>query len=125
MDDRFGDVMLSNLRTRGCNLAGVAACTSLETQVDRYDVYNIIVIAASKCQFNAVCHFRIRFLSCGWTGSKAWDMVQVYDNVPGAERQRIEKLEMLDEAELLTQLFQHYCISIAWTGNLFEDIEIT
>lgn len=51
-------------------------------------------------------------------------MVQVYDNVPSAERQRIEKLEMLDEAELLVQLFQHYCISVAWTGDLFQDVEL-
>lgn len=66
-----------------------------------------------------------RFINCGWTGAKAWDMVQVYDSVPVHERQRIEKLEMLDEAELLVQLFQHYCISIAWTGELFQDIELT
>lgn len=68
------------------------------------------------------CH---RFLNCGWHGAKAWDMVQVYQSLPSNEIQRIEKLELLDEAELLTQLFQHYCISIAWTGDLFEDIEIT
>lgn len=35
MNDRFGDIMLNNLRTRGCNLAGVEACTSLETQIHR------------------------------------------------------------------------------------------
>lgn len=52
-------------------------------------------------------------------------MVQVYESISKAERQRIEKLEMLDEGELLTQLFQHYCISIAWTGDLFKDVEIT
>ena len=36
MTDRFGDVMLSNLRSRGCSLAGVEACASLKTQEDRY-----------------------------------------------------------------------------------------
>lgn len=66
-----------------------------------------------------------RFLGCGWKGAKAWDMVQVYQSIPAAERQRIEKLELLDEAELLTQLFQHYCISVAWTGSQFTDVEIT
>lgn len=35
MRDRFGDVMLSNLRSRGCTLAGVEACVSLDTQMDR------------------------------------------------------------------------------------------
>lgn len=52
-------------------------------------------------------------------------MVQIYQSLPSNEIQRIEKLELLDEAELLIQLFQHYCIAIAWTGDLFEDIEIT
>lgn len=35
MNDRFGEVMLSNLRSRGCDLNGVEACQSLDTQVDR------------------------------------------------------------------------------------------
>lgn len=35
MNDRFGDVMLSNLRSRGCSLAGVEACITLDTQVLR------------------------------------------------------------------------------------------
>uniref|UniRef100_A0A7G3A8T4 Leucine carboxyl methyltransferase 1 n=1 Tax=Lutzomyia longipalpis TaxID=7200 RepID=A0A7G3A8T4_LUTLO len=100
MNDRFGEVMLGNLRARGCNLAGVDACTSLETQITR-------------------------FLNCGWHGARAWDMVQVYQSLPNGERQRIERLEMLDEGELLVQLFQHYCITIAWVGELFQDIEIT
>lgn len=69
--------------------------------------------------------FFYRFVTCGWAGAKAWDMVQVYDSIPASERQRIEKLEMLDEAELLVQLFQHYCISIAWTDETFQDIEYT
>lgn len=36
LDDRFGEVMLANLRSRGCDLAGVEACQTLDTQVDRY-----------------------------------------------------------------------------------------
>lgn len=35
MTDRFGDVMLSNLRSRGCTLEGVDACLTLDTQIDR------------------------------------------------------------------------------------------
>lgn len=35
MNDRFGEVMLSNLRSRGCDLQGVDACQTLDTQVDR------------------------------------------------------------------------------------------
>lgn len=52
-------------------------------------------------------------------------MVQVYESIPIAERNRIERLEMLDEGELLTQLFQHYCMVIGWIGDLFQDIEIS
>lgn len=100
MNDRFGEVMLSNLRARGCSLAGVDSCISLDTQISR-------------------------FLECGWNGCKAWDMVQVYQSLSPSERQRIERIEMLDETELLTQLFQHYCLVIAWNGTTFQDIEIT
>uniref|UniRef100_A0A1A9WVZ5 [phosphatase 2A protein]-leucine-carboxy methyltransferase n=1 Tax=Glossina brevipalpis TaxID=37001 RepID=A0A1A9WVZ5_9MUSC len=100
MNDRFGEVMLNNLRSRGCSLASVEACVSLETQISR-------------------------FLECGWSGCRAWDMVQVYQSLPEAERQRIERIEMLDEGELLLQLFQHYCLVVAWIGELFQDIEIT
>lgn len=66
-----------------------------------------------------------RFVSNGWHGARAWDMCQIYDSLPVQERQRIEKIEMLDEGELLVQLFQHYAITLAWTGELFQDIEIT
>lgn len=65
-----------------------------------------------------------RFLDCGWFGSKAWDMVQIYKSITSSERNRIERIEMLDEGELLVQLFQHYCISIAWTDKIFQDIEM-
>lgn len=99
MNDIFGNVMLENLRTRGCTLAGIVACKNLDTQKDR-------------------------FINCGWRGSKSWDMVQVYYALPAAERQRIESIEFLDEQELLMQLFQHYCICIAYQGSEFDDADI-
>lgn len=40
MGDKFGTVMLNNLRARGCPLAGVDACQSLETQKGRYACYS-------------------------------------------------------------------------------------
>ena len=92
--------MLQNLRGRGCSLAGVEACLSLDTQMER-------------------------FLKCNWHGARAWDMVKVYNSIPAVDRQRVEQLEMLDEGELLVQLFQHYCITAAWIGDLFQDIEIS
>ena len=50
-------------------------------------------------------------------------MIEVYHSISPPERQRIEKLEMLDEGELLMQLFEHYCISIAWIGEVFKNID--
>jgi [phosphatase 2A protein]-leucine-carboxy methyltransferase len=36
MTDRFGEVMLFNLKGRGCALAGVEACASLNSQEERF-----------------------------------------------------------------------------------------
>lgn len=33
MEDRFGQIMVENLRRRQCDLAGVETCKSLESQV--------------------------------------------------------------------------------------------
>lgn len=96
MNDTFGDVMLGNLKARGCNLAGIAYCKNVDMQ-------------------------KSRFLDNGWLGSKVWDMVEVYYTIPTCERQRIERLEFLDEQELLIQLFQHYCICIGWLSTEFAD----
>lgn len=52
MNDRFGDVMLSNLRSRGCSLAGVEACITLDTQILRY-------------QFTVVDYFKIFLVVIG------------------------------------------------------------
>nr|CAG4650268.1 EOG090X08O3 [Sida crystallina] len=89
MADRFGEVMLYNLKGRGCLLAGVEACASLKSQEDR-------------------------FIQAGWDGAEAWAMTQVYRALPPSEIQRIEKIEFLDEKELLDQLFYHYCICVGW-----------
>ncbi|XP_043460871.1 leucine carboxyl methyltransferase 1 [Leptopilina heterotoma] len=99
MRDKFGQVMLSNLRSRGCLLAGVEDCESLETQQRRFTVN-------------------------GWEGSNSWTMVEVYDSLPESERIRIERIELLDERELLTQLLQHYCIAVAWNGTMFKNLSI-
>lgn len=66
----------------------------------------------------------LRFKKNLWSGSNAWTMVEVYNSLPEAERKRIESIEMLDEQELLTQLLEHYCISVAWNGTLFESLTI-
>ncbi|KAL6475127.1 hypothetical protein MHYP_G00161670 [Metynnis hypsauchen] len=87
MADRFGQIMIENLQRRQCNLAGVDVCQSLDSQKER-------------------------FLSTGWESVNALDMMTVYSLLPQDDISRIERLEFLDEKELLQQLLQHY--SICW-----------
>ncbi|XP_030067415.1 leucine carboxyl methyltransferase 1 isoform X2 [Microcaecilia unicolor] len=88
MGDRFGQIMVENLQRRHCNLAGVETCQSLESQ-------------------------RGRLVSNGWENASALDMMKVYSSLPQDDVRRIEKLEFLDEKELLEQLLLHYCVSWA------------
>uniref|UniRef100_UPI00358F4CDA leucine carboxyl methyltransferase 1 isoform X2 n=1 Tax=Myxine glutinosa TaxID=7769 RepID=UPI00358F4CDA len=89
LGDRFGQVMIENLRQRHCFLAGAMVCHSFKTQVKRY-------------------------LDSNWPQANALDMRDVYRRLPKDDVKRIEALEFLDEGELLQQLLQHYCISWAW-----------
>ncbi|XP_057213704.1 leucine carboxyl methyltransferase 1 isoform X3 [Triplophysa rosa] len=93
MDDRFGQIMIENLQRRQCNLAGVDLCQSLDSQKER-------------------------FLSTGWESVNALDMMAVYSMLPQEDVARIERLEFLDEKELLQQLLQHYCICWAVKDKL-------
>jgi len=88
MTDKFAEVMLKNLTLRGCLLPGVNHCKDLESQ-------------------------KKRFLEAGWTSAKGWTMNEVYSCIPKKELERIESIELLDEQELLKQLFEHYCITVA------------
>ncbi|XP_042827438.1 leucine carboxyl methyltransferase 1 isoform X2 [Panthera pardus] len=92
MDDRFGQIMIENLRRRQCDLAGVETCKSLESQKER-------------------------LLSNGWETASAVNMMEVYSRLPQAEASRIESLEFLDEMELLEQLMKHYCLCWASKGG--------
>jgi len=86
MTDRFGDVMLDNLMSRGCLLSGVAPCKDKKSQVARFS---------------------------SWDSATCWNMNEVYALLPQADVHRVEKIECLDEKELLRQLFDHYCITVA------------
>lgn len=88
MTDRFGEIMLANLNARHCDLQGVEACKSLDSQEDR-------------------------FKSCGLKFTKAWTLSQIFKScLLPSEVERVENLERLDEKELLDQLLEHYCIVI-------------
>lgn len=92
MKDRFGSVMIQNLKRRQCDLLGVEHCISLDTQIKRY--------------IDSGCH-----------QANAIDMNNVYNYLPVKEVHKIEDLEMLDEREILSQLLHHYCISWGYKDN--------
>jgi len=121
MSDNFGRIMLDNLRNRGCELAGVDACLSPQTQMDRFDQQRIIykcIICMCKYVYNVN-----RFVRVGWDSARSWNMINIYEYLPEEDRYRMERLEMLDELELLQQLLQHYCITIAWKGGTMADVD--
>ncbi|MCP9262981.1 Leucine carboxyl methyltransferase 1 [Dirofilaria immitis] len=89
ISDTFGKVMVSNLYRRGIILPGLAACENLDTQKER-------------------------FVGNGWKNVFAKTMWEIYGKeIPDMEVKRIEKLELLDEKILLSQLLEHYCFVIA------------
>lgn len=88
MADRFGQIMVENLKSRDCDLPGADMCGSLDMQ-------------------------RGRFIQNGWDEVNCMTMWSAYHLLPQNDVQRIEKLEFMDEKELLEQLLMHYCISWA------------
>jgi len=93
MNDRFGDIMIENMRARQCELPGILACQTLADQ-------------------------ETRFISAGFTTAKAYDMCTVLSLLPQPDVERVNSIEMFDEVELLTQLLQHYCIAWGSKGNV-------
>lgn len=57
MKDKFGQVMLSNLRSRGCLLAGVEDCESLETQQRRYIYLFLYLFFRNKNFLEAIIYY--------------------------------------------------------------------
>ncbi|CAH8472464.1 unnamed protein product [Heterobilharzia americana] len=94
MSDQFGSIMIKNFRARSCELPGLDACNSLSTQEER-------------------------FLNAGWKKAKGWTINQVYKALSASTRYRVEHLEMLDDLEVTTQLFDHYCILLATNDETF------
>ncbi|CAI8031987.1 Leucine carboxyl methyltransferase 1 [Geodia barretti] len=84
--DKFGEIMKQNLKSRGCALLGMETCPDSESQVKRYH-------------------------DNGWEGAWSMDMAEVYARLPRDDVARIERIDFLDERELLDQLLRHYCLS--------------
>ena len=85
--DRFGQIMMDNIRTSWCSEIGEVACTSLVSQESRFKT-------SSLWNF-----FRARLTS---------DLSQ---KLPGFSSAYL--IEKLDEEELLQQLLTHYCFLFA------------
>ena len=103
LDDKFGEVMLANMQHRDCKLLGVDACLSVASQASRF----------------RHAGFRDDLVS-------VITMSEYYTRVlERAERERVEKLEHLDESELFYQLMDHYCVCTATTSDAFKHILFT
>ncbi|KAI4715876.1 leucine carboxyl methyltransferase [Aureobasidium sp. EXF-10727] len=91
--DSFGKTMLANLASRGIELQTVRRYFSLAAQ-------------------------RSRLATAGFTsGQGATDVEQIYygdEWVAEAERERVERLEWLDEVEEWKLLASHYCVAWGW-----------
>ncbi|KAI5821194.1 S-adenosyl-L-methionine-dependent methyltransferase [Pyronema omphalodes] len=96
-DDAFGKVMIQNLAARGIVLKTLKKYSSLERQ-------------------------KMRFKMLGFTtGQDAADVYFVSENwISEEEKERINRLEMLDEVEEWRMLARHYCFAWGWRGDIFE-----
>ncbi|CAB3402916.1 unnamed protein product [Caenorhabditis bovis] len=83
--DSFTRVMEKNLGDRGIHLHGLQMCESDEKQI-------------------------LRFKTAGFSEVGVYDMNVVFKKLlDQSEVERIKKIELLDEIELLEQLLAHYC----------------
>ncbi|KAA8914532.1 S-adenosyl-L-methionine-dependent methyltransferase [Sphaerosporella brunnea] len=95
-EDAFGKVMIQNLASRGIVLKTLKKYSTLERQ-------------------------RLRFKALGFVdGQQAADVYFISEEWIGeSEKERIARLEMLDEVEEWRLLARHYCVAWAWRGEEF------
>ncbi|KAJ2559893.1 carboxy methyl transferase for protein phosphatase 2A [Coemansia sp. RSA 1933] len=92
-DDRFGQMMIDNLRSRGLVLRGLHAYPTLESTAKR-------------------------FLSRGWHSVRAIDLADYHDAcVAPSEHDRMSHIERLDEWEEFRLLARHYAFTFACTND--------
>lgn len=98
-DDPFGKVMIRNLATRGIVLQTLKKYSTLSRQKQR-----------------------LRML--GFTGGQAaGDVDWIWENwVSAKEKERLSRLEMLDEVEEWKLLAEHYCVVWGWKNGGAEPV---
>ncbi|KAJ2822994.1 carboxy methyl transferase for protein phosphatase 2A [Coemansia erecta] len=100
-DDRFGQMMIENLRARGLELRGLHAYPTLQSTSQR-------------------------FLDRGWHSAVAADLVTYHEQMlSNAERERLARIEFLDEWEEFNLLAQHYAFTFAFTSPVSPFISMS
>ncbi|KAN0065477.1 carboxy methyl transferase for protein phosphatase 2A [Thecaphora frezii] len=94
---RFGRVMLQNLESRRLSLPGAKAALTIQDQANRYTRL-----------------WPGTYDSPTSSGGKS--LYRVWEELDPNERERISRLERLDEVEELRMLLSHYCITWASRG---------
>lgn len=98
--DAFGRTMVSNLGSRGIHLQTLKRYSSLDAQRQR---------------------LRLAGFSDGQGARDVHQLWEAEDWVSAAERERVEKLEWLDELEEWKLLASHYCVAWGWRGDVFSE----
>lgn len=96
--DAFGKTMVSNLASRGIHMQTLKRYSSLDAQ-------------------------RQRLRLAGFEEQGARDVHQIWASdawISEAERERVERLEWLDEVEEWKLLASHYCVAWGWKGDCFD-----
>jgi [phosphatase 2A protein]-leucine-carboxy methyltransferase len=109
--NNFGKVMLSNLETRGLSLLGARAFPTTDSHAQRFQKALTTSISSSATTSNGV---RPQVQS-GATSLRA-----IWSTLPPAERERLGRVEGLDEVEELELLLSCYCIS--WGSRIGSQI---
>lgn len=92
-NDTFGRTMLENLSYRNIFLRGIHAYPSVQSQVGRFRQY-----------FERV---------------QGFNMLSIYnEHLPAEEKQRVERLEWMDEFEEWNLLLSHYVMLISCKGSI-------
>jgi [phosphatase 2A protein]-leucine-carboxy methyltransferase len=97
--DAFGKTMVSNLASRGIHMQTLKRYSSLDAQ-------------------------RQRLRLAGFDKQGARDVHQIWESnewISADERERVERLEWLDEVEEWKLLASHYCVAWGWKGALFDE----
>ncbi|CAN3368115.1 leucine carboxyl methyltransferase 1 [Diutina catenulata] len=92
LNDAFGETMAHNLASRGINLSSFTQYPTLASRR---------AFLAKECGLE---HVRITDIAQigGYAGPKAW--------ISTKELNRVNSLELVDEIEEITMLYQHYCV---------------